>query len=62
MNKFLTDENIPSALIDFLQGKGFDVLDVRRIGKSGASDEEIMEVAGKEERIRVGSERGKWLK
>jgi len=53
MTKFLTDENIPSAIIDFLQGKDFDVKDVRGIGKSGASDEEVMELARNEERVLI---------
>jgi predicted nuclease of predicted toxin-antitoxin system len=47
MTKILTDENIPSAIIEFLQERGFDVQDVRRMGKSGSSDEEIMEIAQK---------------
>ncbi|MFH0786770.1 MAG: DUF5615 family PIN-like protein [Pseudomonadota bacterium] len=53
MVKFLADENIPPAIINFIHEKGFDIKDVCKIGKSGASDEEIMEIARAEGRILI---------
>lgn len=50
MAKFLTDENIYSAIVQFLRLKGFDVKDVREIGTLGASDGAIMSLARREER------------
>lgn len=37
MTKFLADENIPPAVIDFLRAKGFDVKTVQELGKSGST-------------------------
>ncbi len=33
--KFLPDENIPYALIDLLESRGFTVMHLKRIGKGG---------------------------
>ena len=53
MTKFLTDENISPALVEFLQHQGFDVKDVRETGMSGASDAEVLALAQAEERTVV---------
>ncbi|MGA3086335.1 MAG: DUF5615 family PIN-like protein [Thermodesulfobacteriota bacterium] len=45
MVKFLADENIPPAIVDFICKRGFDIEDVYKNGKSGLSDEGIMEMA-----------------
>jgi hypothetical protein len=51
MEKFLLDENIPPAIGDFLREKGFDVEDVWGLGKSGATDEDLIAIASEQERI-----------
>ncbi|MCK4859015.1 MAG: DUF5615 family PIN-like protein [Candidatus Omnitrophica bacterium] len=48
--KFLADENIEKPLVDFLRGKGFDVLYVCEQHKS-ISDEEVLYLANQEDRI-----------
>ena len=53
MEKFLLDENIPPAIGDFLRKKGFDVEDVWGLGKSGATDEDLIAIASEKERILV---------
>jgi predicted nuclease of predicted toxin-antitoxin system len=51
MSKFLADENIWPAIIQFLRLKGFDVKDVYDLGLVEAPDTEIMKVAQREERV-----------
>ena len=46
--KFLLDENIPYALIDLLQKRGFEVQHLKRIGKQGAKNGEVYEIAESE--------------
>jgi len=53
MVKFLADENIPPIIIDFIRKRGFDIKDIYKIGKSGLSDEGIMEIARAEKRILI---------
>jgi len=43
--KFLIDENLPISLKKKLSEKGYDVFDIREIGKSGATDEEVIKIA-----------------
>jgi len=57
MTRFLTDENIPPALAEFLRQRGFDVKEVRGIGISGISDARIIELARGEERVLVTFDR-----
>ena len=45
MIKFLIDENIPPSIVDFLVGKGFDVLYARECELSGKGDSEIITLA-----------------
>jgi predicted nuclease of predicted toxin-antitoxin system len=49
--KFLTDENIANSTIRMIRELGFDVKDVREIGLIGCSDELIIKLAIKEDRI-----------
>jgi predicted nuclease of predicted toxin-antitoxin system len=46
--KFLLDENIPYALIDLLQERGFDVQHLKKMGKQGAKNGEVYEIAENE--------------
>jgi len=46
--KFLLDENIPYALIDLLEKRGFNVLHLKKIGKQGIKNGEVYKIAEKE--------------
>ena len=48
MESFLADENIPPAVIDYLQGKGFDVRAIREFVPAGSPDSEVIGVARRE--------------
>jgi len=43
--EFLLDENIPYALIDFLQSGGFSASHLKKIGKAGIKNGEVYELA-----------------
>jgi len=51
MTKFLLDENVPPAVVGFLQKKGFDAKGVYGLRIHGASDDEIMQLARQDERV-----------
>jgi predicted nuclease of predicted toxin-antitoxin system len=51
MIRLLADENIPPAVVEFFRERGFDVKDVNEGGFAGASDDEIMLLACREERV-----------
>ena len=51
MTKFLVDENIPPAVIEWLKLQGLDVKDVYDLSLAGATDDEIMALAQAEARI-----------
>jgi len=53
MTKFLMDENIPPAVVDFLRNRGFDAKEVRQTEIHGASDDEIMQLAIQDGRVLV---------
>jgi len=57
MTSFLTDENIPPALAEFLWQKGFDVKEARKVGIPGISDSRMIELARREERVLVTFDR-----
>jgi len=40
--KFLLDENIPYALIDLLKQRGFDVQHLKKMGKEGIRNGEVL--------------------
>jgi len=46
----LTDENISPKLVQFLREQGLDVIDTKEQGWFGKSDDELMEIAYKENR------------
>jgi predicted nuclease of predicted toxin-antitoxin system len=46
--KFLLDENIPYALIDLFQRRGFDVQHLKKMGKQGIKNGEVYEIAQNE--------------
>lgn len=48
--KFLLDENIPFALVDLLQSRGFDVQHLKKMGKQGIRNGEVYEIAEHEQR------------
>jgi len=51
MIQLLADENIPPAVVGFLRERGFDVREVSGGEVAGASDDEIMALACKEQRV-----------
>ena len=51
MIKFMADENIPPALIDFLKTKGFDVKATQGSTAPGCPDSVVMGLAQQEERV-----------
>ena len=53
MIKLLTDENIPSAFVEFLKNKGFDVRDMHESGIHGASDSLILDLARQDKRALI---------
>jgi len=46
--KFMLDENIPYALIDLLERRGFSVQHLKKIGKQGIKNGEVYEIAERE--------------
>ena len=53
MIKFLLDENVPAAISDFLRNLSFDVIHATDVEMLGSSDDQIMEVARREERTLI---------
>ncbi len=51
MERFLTDENVPPRVVDYLRDKGFDVRAIREFVPAGSSDSEVISIARREERI-----------
>ena len=51
MERFLTDENIPPPVIQYLKNKGFDVRATREFVPPGSPDANVIGVARQEERI-----------
>ncbi|HLG30743.1 MAG TPA: DUF5615 family PIN-like protein [Candidatus Brocadiales bacterium] len=43
--KFLLDENIPYALIDFLENRGFQVQHLKKMGMTGIKNGEVYKLA-----------------
>ena len=54
--KFLADENLEKPIVDYLRGKGYEVLYIAEISPS-MKDEEIMQLANKDERILITNDR-----
>lgn len=51
MPKFLTDENISPKTLFFLRSQGLDIKDIKEKGLSGIKDNEVLNLAKKEDRI-----------
>lgn len=51
MIKLLADENIPPGVVGFLRDRGFDVKEVSGAGTAGASDDQVMDLAYREQRV-----------
>ncbi|MBI2076304.1 MAG: DUF5615 family PIN-like protein [Candidatus Aenigmarchaeota archaeon] len=49
--KLLTDENIAKSVVNALRRTGYDVKDVKEEKLFGISDEEVLELANKENRV-----------
>jgi predicted nuclease of predicted toxin-antitoxin system len=56
--KILVDENIPAMTVSELRRLGHDVLDVRGTQKEGASDSEVWNLAQKENRLLITTDKG----
>ncbi len=54
--KLLCDENLPRALADRLRADGHDAVDVREIGLTGASDDDVLARAVAEQRVLITSD------
>ncbi|MBI4056198.1 MAG: DUF5615 family PIN-like protein [Elusimicrobia bacterium] len=55
MLRLLLDENLPDWISETLRQKGLDAVDIREIGGSGLSDEEVYNRAQSEKRHIVSS-------
>lgn len=49
--KFLSDENLPRSILDFLRQKKLNVKDIQEENLRGISDEKICQLAKKEKRV-----------
>ncbi len=55
--KFLLDQDIYALTARFLVDAGYDVITAKEIGMSRASDEEILQLAQKQQRILITRDR-----
>lgn len=55
--RFLSDENVYREIVDTIRAEGFDIITVGELGAAGASDEEVLELARKEERVLITFDR-----
>ena len=56
--KILVDENVPKTTVSELKHRGHDVLDLRGTSKEGLPDSEIWEIANKESRLLITTDKG----
>lgn len=56
--KILVDENIPRTCVDRLRELGHDVKDIRGTGDQGLADPDLWDVAIREERLPITTDRG----
>ena len=56
--KVLVDENIPVMTVSELRHRGHDVLDFRGTQKEGAPDSEVWNLAQKESRLLITTDKG----
>ena len=56
--KILVDENVPKMTVLELKHRGHDVLDLRGTSKEGLLDSEVWEIARKESRLLITTDKG----
>jgi predicted nuclease of predicted toxin-antitoxin system len=56
--KIFVDENIPRITIDELTKRGYNVFDIRGTPKEGTDDDVIWEIARKEGRLIITTDKG----
>lgn len=56
--RICVDENIPLMTVRALRGQNHDVLDVRESASKGAEDDDIWEIAHREQRLFVTTDKG----
>ena len=56
--KILVDENIPLMTVKELRSKGFDVRDIRGTSDHGITDEELWQIAQREKRLLITTDKG----
>lgn len=49
--KFIADENVLDGMVEFLRSKGHQVVNVKRTALAGSTDDEIYEIAVKENNV-----------
>ncbi|MBE0478620.1 DUF5615 family PIN-like protein [Candidatus Aerophobetes bacterium] len=58
MLRILADENIHSEIITYLEDRGYDVLSIAQENSlTGCSDEQLIQIAQKEERIIISADK-----
>ncbi len=57
MLRWLTDENVPRQIIRLLRERGFDVADIRERGLEGSKDPQVIELARRENRVLVTTDK-----
>ena len=56
--RILVDENIPLMTVKELQSKGYDVHDIRGTADQGITDAELWQIAQKEKRLLITTDKG----
>jgi predicted nuclease of predicted toxin-antitoxin system len=56
--KILVDENIPAMTVSELRRRGHDVLDFRGTQEEGSADSEVWNLAQKESRLLITTDKG----
>ena len=56
--KIFMDENIPLLTVKYLRSKGFDVRDIRGTPKQGITDADLWQIAQKEKRLLITTDKG----
>lgn len=54
---FLADENVAPRVVHALRDHGYDVADVKERGLSGLTDQQVLQLAGRERRVVVTHDR-----
>jgi predicted nuclease of predicted toxin-antitoxin system len=56
--KILTDENIPKLTVSVLREQGHDVLDIRGTAQEGLPDQDLWNLATRENRLLITTDKG----